>query len=87
MKNNSDKKELATVTSSLEQNGADKAGSEILAHVRKLNIPIIDWDVQILPWWLKINAGSKYTTKCIKMSQIKLNVSQKSNYAQVSTNI
>lgn len=59
MKNNRDKKELATVISSLEQNGTDKAGSEILAHVRKLNISLIDWDVQILWWWLKINASLK----------------------------
>lgn len=32
MKNNREKEELATVISSLEQNGINKAGIEILAH-------------------------------------------------------
>lgn len=48
MKSNREKEELATVTSSLEQNGINKAEIGILAHGRKLNIPLIDWDVQDL---------------------------------------
>lgn len=42
MKNKKEKEESATLISSLEKNGINKAGMEISAHGRKLNIPLID---------------------------------------------
>lgn len=42
MKNKKEKEESATLISSLDQNGINKAGMEILAHGRKLNIPFTD---------------------------------------------
>lgn len=42
MKNKKEKEESATLSSSLEKIGINKAGMEISAHGRKLNIPLID---------------------------------------------